>query len=69
MENNNLYVNVAELLGLLDCIQVAADSIEKSETIQEVINLVHDLRWKEINDEEKEIPTIWNGRKNKAVNQ
>lgn len=69
MENNNLYVNVAHLLGLYECVKLAAVDTATIEAIEAAEEIVYDLPWKEIKDENEKISTIWNGRKNKAVNQ
>lgn len=50
MENNNLYVNAIELIELLECMELAADNALVAETLQEVINMIHDMNWREINE-------------------
>lgn len=50
--NNNLYVNVGELIDLIDCIEKRNDHPKSTETIQEVVNVMHDLEWVEIEPHE-----------------
>lgn len=51
MENKNLYVNVSELLELMECIKKS--NPQHAEITDEIIELVHDLKWREINEKKK----------------
>lgn len=53
MENNNLYVNVNQLFELLECIRQR--NPQYWDVIGEVKELVMDLKWEEIKDEEKRV--------------
>ena len=53
MENNNLYVNVNQLFELLECIRQR--NPQYWDVIGEVKEVVMDLKWEEIKDEEKRV--------------
>lgn len=52
MENNNLYVNAGELMELLGCMKQR--NLQYHEILTEVEELILDLKWKEIKDEQCE---------------
>lgn len=47
-ENNNMYVNVTELQELLECIK--QENPQHREIINEINELILDLKWREINE-------------------
>ena len=51
IQNSNLYVNADEVLTLIECMQTASNKTIVIETLQEVINTIHELKWIEINNE------------------
>lgn len=52
MENRNLYVNAIHLLELIDCMKARAKTPTEGLVYAEVEDVVMDLPWKEIKEDE-----------------
>ena len=48
---NNLYVNVEELLELMECIKKS--NPQCAEVVKEIMIVIHDLKWRKIEDEKR----------------
>lgn len=53
--NKDLYVNVGEVLDLLECIETRSNHPKVTETVQEIVNVIHDLNWIEMTPDEVKI--------------